>query len=93
MTDSDNQPPSKRAREAAADLMHLDEEWSVAFEQAVRAGSEDDCEFVEAFAKFERTLLDEIKARVRGLKSRHAEPTWNTAIDEALAAIDTMGRE
>lgn len=63
----------------------------------------------EAFAQFERALRNEIKARVSGLKITQSQvdqaqrkgfdmapntaEIHNAAIDEALTAIDTAGRE
>ena len=106
--DTDNQPPSKRAREAAADFAGGSGQFGAAppflsesYIADMRKGRCDDGRFVQSFAQFERTLLDEIKARVRGLKRpERREPftgfdiSWNSAIETMLAAIDTIqGRE
>ena len=100
MTDSDNQPPSKRAREALKLSVQSGE--SSFFENSKWFYPEE--RVLRAIDTATSTLLDEIKARVSSLRmklrpnqdveERHWARAHNAAIDEALAAIDTIqGRE
>ena len=100
MTDSDNQPPSKRAREMLKPF--ADRVFNDNGDMTVNTAPFDADDLIAAYFAYRATstLLDEIKARVRGLKrdawpivSNGEQPEaviFNQAIETVLAAIDTI---